>query len=32
MKSTLATAMALEAVHNDLKVNVADLDNVKHVT
>jgi len=27
MKSTLATAMALEAVHNDLKVKVADLDN-----
>ena len=27
MKSTLATAMALEAVHNDLKVKLADLDN-----
>lgn len=27
MKSTLATAMALEAVHNKLSVKVADLDN-----
>jgi cellulose biosynthesis protein BcsQ len=27
MKSTLATAMALEAVHNGLSVKVADLDN-----
>ncbi len=27
MKSTLATAMSLEAVHNDLSVKVADLDN-----
>jgi cellulose biosynthesis protein BcsQ len=31
MKSTLVTAMALEAVHNDLKVKVADLDN-EHCT